>query len=107
MSKKISSDWIEFVGAVVNSEDDYSIFYGNLPGSGGSGDPWKLCHCPLHDDQNKSFVFNSQTGDFKCLSGCGDGDVYAYMMVRLLQEGKAYADELRRLASEIGVDSPI
>jgi len=35
--------------------------------------------CPLHDDNNPSFGFNTITGQWKCYAGCGGGNIFTFV----------------------------
>jgi 5S rRNA maturation endonuclease (ribonuclease M5) len=45
-------------------------------------------HCPLHEDTDPSFGFNSQTGQYNCYAGCGSGNVYTFLEKKLGLETK-------------------
>jgi hypothetical protein len=44
--------------------------------------------CPLHEDNDPSFGFSSQTGQYQCYAGCGSGNVYTFLEKKLGLETK-------------------
>jgi putative DNA primase/helicase len=60
----------------LRAEDVYSAIQGQRP----SGDGWVMGKCPWHEDEHPSFAFNRQTLRWKCHAGCGEGDVFDYVM---------------------------
>ena len=62
---------------------------------------WGLC--PFHDEKTPSFSVNPEKQIFHCF-GCGEGgDVFSF---RMRQDGSDFAETVRALAQEFGVDIP-
>lgn len=59
--------------------------------------------CPFHSEKTPSFTVSPDQGFFKCF-GCGKGgDVFTFVQLR---ENLPFADVLRQLADQAGVDLP-
>lgn len=85
----------------VLAENGFAKVYGHLPKAKPSGDGWMLACCPFHEDENPSFGFNTETGQWNCFSGCGQGDVWGYLM---RERGLPFKEVLRQFGAEHGLD---
>lgn len=78
----------------------FKSVYGGLLNAKPSGDGWMLACCPFHEDGNPSFGYNTQTGHWRCFSGCGQGDVFGYLMRR---DDRSFKEVISGLGGELGV----
>ena len=59
------------------------------------------CCCPLHDESNPSFSFNTETGMWRCFSGCGEGNFTAFVA---RMRGITTQDAFKILLKENGLE---
>ena len=80
----------------LRAEDVYSAIQGQRP----SGDGWVMSRCPWHEDEHPSFAFNRQTLRWKCHAGCGEGDVFDYVM---RVTGKRFREVVTEMGDKVGL----
>jgi DNA primase len=84
-------------------EIDYPLFYQkHIPNFNPNGKQ-STCHCPFHDDKQKSFSVNLKTGLWHCFSGCGGGNAIQYCQKHY---DLTFKDAVDKIASEEGIDNP-
>jgi P4 family phage/plasmid primase-like protien len=86
----------EEVHSHLRAEDVYS----EIQGQRSSGDGWVMGRCPWHDDRNPSFAFNKETLKWKCHAGCGEGDVFDYVM---RVTGKRFREVVTEMGDKVGL----
>lgn len=62
-----------------------------------------LACCPLHEDKSPSFGYNTVTGQWRCFSKCGKGDVFTFLE---RTTGQTFRDVLLRLGDDLGLPRP-
>ena len=62
-----------------------------------------LACCPLHDDKCPSFGYNTATGQWRCFSKCGKGDVFDYLA---RTTGQSFREVLTGLGDQLGLERP-
>lgn len=81
----------------------FARVYGHLQDAKPSGDGWMLARCPLHEDKNPSFGYSTATGQWKCFSRCGSGDVFEFLA---RTTGRSFREVLTDLGDQLGVERP-
>jgi len=77
--------------------------YGDIERQKPSGDGWVMGRCPWHADEHPSFAFNNQTLRWKCHAGCGEGDVFDYVM---RVTGKRFGEVVTEMGDKVGLPRP-
>lgn len=75
-----NSSWAEHKNRVLAACQDFAFVYADLQPQRASGSDWFETRCPFHEDTRPSFAYHRPTGNWKCHAGCGEGDVFRYLM---------------------------
>lgn len=105
MSASISDRWRQHKQDVLArlAELKFAPVYGDLKNAKPSADGWITATCPEHEDSRPSFRYNTCTGQWICNAGCGKGDVFNFLKLRLKLDFK---DALNYLAEQLGIEPP-
>ncbi len=57
--------------------------------------------CPFHQDKKPSFSINSDTGQWKCFAGCGEGNIFTFIAKKFNINDKE--ERLKWLCSYLGI----
>jgi DNA primase len=95
------ADFKEEVLQKLRANDVYECVKGQKTGT----NDWVNGFCPFHEDvKTRSFSFNARTLAWKCFAGCGQGDVFSFVMRQ--KELPDFKSALDYLGGLVGLKRP-